>query len=167
VVPLPASPAAVSVGFGGQSASLVGSGGPSAPGPISSAVLGPEAKHPAPELKAPALPISALRQGLDDFWHNHTVQEVWECRVPALTRVPKKVIGPLSHAFLSVLGSRLHNWASDEAHAAEVLFFKCVLRTMPPAKKGPRPIDVLRRRLNDWNEGKLEQLWAAATRAPR
>jgi hypothetical protein len=100
---------------------------------------------------------SSLEVNLEAFWASHTIEEVWETKVPTLTRVPKRLVGPLSSAFLSVLGHRLYKWQSDEAHAAEALFCKCVLRTLPPADKSLRPIDVLRRRLEDWTVGRFEE----------
>ena len=39
---------------------------------------------------------------------------------------------------------------------------KCLLRTLPPSNKGPRPVDVLRQRLEDWKSGRLDELWQAA-----
>ena len=112
------------------------------------------------EVKAAWRP--ALEGHLETFWASHAIEEVWETRVPTLTRVPKRLVGPLSCAFLSVLNHRLYNWRSDEAHAAEALFCKCVLRTLPPTGKGSRPVDVLRQRLDDWTDGRFEELWKAA-----
>ena len=144
---------------------------PSRMSPVpSSERLTPESKESKLEVKeqtacAPqqGVPVRGLEGHLEAFWRVHSVEEVWETRVPTLTRVHKKLVGPLSYAWLSVLLHRLRRWDSDSAHAAEVLFAKCVLRTLPPANKGRRPLDVLRQRLDDWLEGRLEELWAAAT----
>ena len=129
----------------------------------------PEVKVPevkVPEVKVPEVVLSVGPPQLAEFLLSHSVRSIWETRVRTLTRVPKRLIGSLASAWLGVTRVRLDHWHSDQAHVFEVLFYKCVLRVLPPKC---RPFDVLRSRLKMWKEGRFSELWSPpvpARRAP-
>jgi len=80
--------------------------------PLFESKLSAEAKEWAPGAPPAVVPSGSLEGHLEGFWRRHAVEAVWETRVPTLTRLPKKLIGPLSSAWLSVLHHRLRNWSS-------------------------------------------------------